>query len=135
MHADPQAMIQETTSPALHAAAGSRLPATPESNRWQFHRDNGYAREHVMVVPAVFAQRMEQERDEARNRLSVIAADAAAIRDRWLEAQPEGIRRVIANIRRHANLSENSPVHPPQVGCDESSDYDSHDETTYLETP
>ena len=45
--------------------------------------------------------------DFAHHRLSVIAADAATIRDEWLEAQPEGIRRVINNIRRHANLSEN----------------------------
>jgi hypothetical protein len=52
------------------ASAGSVLPATPESNRWQFHRDNGHAREHVIVVPAVFAQRLERERDELRERMT-----------------------------------------------------------------
>ena len=34
-----------------------------------------------------------------------------------------------------ATLLQNSHVHPPQVGCDASSDHDSHDETTYNETP
>jgi len=31
-------------------------------------------------------------------------------------------------------LLENIPVHPPKVGCDDSSDHDSHDEITYNET-
>lgn len=36
------------------------------------------------------------------DRLKIIAADAASISDEWLAKQPEGIRTVIANIRRHA---------------------------------
>jgi hypothetical protein len=66
---------------------------------------NVWTREYVVSTGA--ARRLARQRDDARHRLSVIAADAAAIRDEWLEAQPEGIRLVIANIRRHANLSEN----------------------------
>ena len=43
----------------------------------------------------------------------MIAADAAAIRDEWLETQPDGIRLVITNIRRLANLSENTQRSQP----------------------
>ena len=50
---------------------------------------------------------------EFERRLSVIAADAAAIRDEWLETQPDGIRLVITNIRRLANLSENTQRSQP----------------------
>jgi hypothetical protein len=51
---------------ALMFRHASEPRATPECNREQFHRDNGHAREHVIVVPAVFAQRLERQRDEAR---------------------------------------------------------------------
>jgi hypothetical protein len=45
-------------------------------------------------------------------RLHVIAADAACVNDEWLAQQGEGIRAIIANIRRHANLSENVNIQP-----------------------
>ena len=38
--------------------------ATPECNREQFHRDNGHAREHSIVVSVEFARRLERQRDE-----------------------------------------------------------------------
>lgn len=45
---------------------------------------------------------------ELERRLLVIASDAACVNDEWLTQQQDGIRSIIANIRRHANLSENS---------------------------
>jgi hypothetical protein len=51
---------------ALMFGHASETRATPETDREQFHRDNGHAREHAIVVPAVFTQRLERQRDEAR---------------------------------------------------------------------
>lgn len=46
------------------------------------------------------------EINQLEHRIKVIAADVAAIRDEWLESQPQGIRDVIANVRRFAVLSD-----------------------------
>ena len=48
------------------------------------------------------------EINQLEHRIKVIAADVAAIRDGWLESQPQGIRDVIANVRRFAVLSNNT---------------------------
>jgi len=53
-----------------------------------------------IVVPISAAMELER-------RLLVIASDAACVNDEWLAQQQDGIRSIIANIRRHANLTEN----------------------------
>ena len=53
-----------------------------------------------VVVPISAAMELER-------RLLVIASDAACVNDEWLAQQQDGIRSIIANIRRHANLTEN----------------------------
>jgi hypothetical protein len=52
------------------------------------------------------AVKVEVAKDMER-RLAIIACDAAAVRNDWLDAQPPGIGLIIRNIRRHANLLEN----------------------------
>ena len=50
---------------------------TPECNRQQFHRDNGHAREHSLVVSVEFARRLERQRDELLDSLTVIRTVAS----------------------------------------------------------
>ena len=40
--------------------------------------------------------------DQMADSLAIIAADAASVSDDWLKTQPDGIRRIIENIRKHA---------------------------------
>jgi hypothetical protein len=96
----PSADNPEATPRSLPAGAGSVLPATPESNRWQFHRDNGHAREHVIVVPAVFAQRLERERDELRERLASLHS---AVTGEW-ESKDAFVERVRAILFPPQNI-------------------------------
>jgi hypothetical protein len=58
---------------ALMFGHASEPRATPECNREQFHRDNGHAREHSIVVSAEFARRLERQRDELLEALERIA--------------------------------------------------------------
>ena len=51
------------------------------------------------------AVEVETAKDMER-RLAVIAAEAASVKDDWLDSQPPGIGLIIRNIRRHASLLE-----------------------------
>ena len=98
---------------------------------------------------------LEEKLDAAQNDWSEARDDAQAfaqdsIRMEWLmknRASGFNVREWIAGnaeiytidlCRKAIDAAisqQNSPVHPMEAGCDESSDHDSHDETTYLETP
>ena len=109
-----------TDSPAgiVVSDACSRFRPTPETTSawyaaldWCRLRGEGHDPHHAAL--ANLAEKLERERDEARERLAVIACDVAAIKDQWLEWQPDGIRMVIANVRRQSNPSENVPAVAP----------------------
>lgn len=78
--------------------------------------------------------------DAARNRKGDLFGDAAK---RVIHVADGGMNlyeiaqwnNVVDVLRELSQITENSPVHPPRVGCDESSDHDSHDEQTYDERP
>ena len=111
-----------TDSPAgiVVSDACSRFRPTPETTSawyaaldWCRLRGEGHDPHHAAL--ANLAEKLERERDEARERLAVIACDVAAIKDQWLEWQPDGIRMVIANVRRQSNPSENVELCQPKT--------------------
>jgi hypothetical protein len=78
---------------ALMFSNASETRATPECNREQFHRDNGHAREHSIVVSAPFARRLERQRDAWQE----LAASSELLRKK-AELRHERVLAILAEV-------------------------------------
>ncbi|HEU4340030.1 MAG TPA: hypothetical protein VFU31_00520 [Candidatus Binatia bacterium] len=105
-HTLPYEECDECRTPSeLAEPAGSAVKYNPaQCLREEVNRFKATNRFTPMLVTGFYIQAavVLNEHEEMRRALQVIACDAAAVRDEWLATQPDGIRSIIANIRRQS---------------------------------